>query len=350
MANSYTPDFINQLEAYSSAKSLKQTGTLWLNANESPFVKSTELGLDNLNRYPDPQPQLVIDRYSVYAGVCNSQVMMTRGADEGIELLVRTFAESGKDSITIFAPTYGMYKVSAQSHNVALNVLSQADLQRMPLDPLVEQIGDSKLVFICNPNNPTGELVSLSRISDITRKLEGKAIVVVDEAYFEFTGVDSSTSLINEFDNLVVLRTLSKAFALAGIRTGFLLTNEALLQPLKKVLAPYPVAGVIAQIAEEALSESNIASVKRQVVILNQLKEKLVQFLNASALTEQVLPSYANFVTVKLNDNTVYEKALQAGIVMRAFTLYDNQAWLRISIGSEQELQQLQQFFSALEQ
>lgn len=350
MANNYTPEFINDLVAYSSAKSLKQTGSLWLNANESPFTKSVEIALDNLNRYPDPQPQLVIDRYSAYANVANTQVMMTRGADEGIELLVRTFAESGKDSITLFAPTYGMYKVSAQSHNVALNVLTQSALQTEQIDTLVTQIGTSKLVFICNPNNPTGELVSLARISEIAKKLEGKAIVVVDEAYFEFSGETSATSLINEFDNLVVLRTLSKAFALAGIRTGFLMTNETLLAPLKKVLAPYPVAGVIAQLAADALSDSNIATVKRQVVILNQLKQKLSEFLEHSTLTEQVLPSYANFVTVKLVDNTLYDQALAEGIVMRAFTLYENESWLRISIGSEQELQQVQQFFSALEQ
>ena len=165
------PKNLNELKAYSSAKSMKLTGSTWLNANESPYAKTFDVSLDNLNRYPDPQPQAVIDAYADYAGVSEENVLMTRGADEGIELLVRTFCEPGKDSISIFAPTYGMYKVTADTHNVALNVLSQEQLLNDDKTTISEACAQSKLVFICNPNNPTGPILPVEKIAEIDRQL-----------------------------------------------------------------------------------------------------------------------------------------------------------------------------------
>lgn len=348
--NTLLPANIDALAAYSSAKSEKLTGTTWLNANESPYVKNIDISIDDLNRYPDPQPASVINRYAEYAQLSTEQVLMTRGADEGIELLVRTYCEPAKDSIALFLPTYGMYKVTADTHNVAINGLSQALLLEGSVDDIVSTVANSKLVFICNPNNPTGSLTSLDKIKAIATALEGKALVIVDEAYIEFCPEQSASKLINDYVNVVVLRTLSKAFALAGLRTGFTLAQEAVLLPIRKVIAPYPVSTVVASIAANALSTDAITSMRRQVSILNALKEKLKQWLNASPAVLNVLSGEGNFVTLKLANKNSFNVALDQGLVMRAFTLYGENDWLRISIGNEQELEQVKIWLDGLSQ
>ncbi|KZN60256.1 hypothetical protein N473_25070 [Pseudoalteromonas luteoviolacea CPMOR-1] len=341
MATSLLPKNIESLKAYSSAKSEKLTGNTWLNANESPFSKSIEISIDDLNRYPEPQPESVINAYSKYAQLSPTQVLMTRGADEGIELLMRTFCEPAKDSIAIFTPTYGMYKVSADTQNIAINALSQAQLKEAQVSELSALIGDAKLVFICNPNNPTGSLTPIDKIAALAKALENSALVVVDEAYIEFAPEQSAVSLLQDFDNVVVLRTLSKAFALAGLRTGFLLANDAVLNPVRKVIAPYPVSTAVAKIAEQALSVDAITQMRRQVSILNSNKAKLTTWLRNSPKVTQVLYGEGNFVTLQLSDKALIEQAMKAGTIMRPFTLFEEDNWLRISIGSEQELKQV---------
>ena len=342
------PDNIAALAAYSSDKSEKLTATTWLNANESPYAKNLELCIEDLNRYPDPQPQLVIDRYAAYTELKSDNVLMTRGADEGIELLVRTYCQPAKDSIALFLPTYGMYKVTADTHNVAINALTQELLLTANVDDIVTAVGSSKLVFICNPNNPTGSLTPLDKVKAIATALTGKALVIVDEAYIEFCPEQSATQLINEFSNIVVLRTLSKAFALAGLRTGFTLAQASVLAPIRKVIAPYPVSSVVASIAAQAVAPDAITSMRRQVSILNNLKLKLIEWLNASPAVLKILTGEGNFVTLKLADKNSFKVALEQGLVMRAFTLYGEDDWLRISIGSEQELEQVKIWLDGL--
>ena len=348
--NPLLPANIDALAAYSSAKSEKLTGTTWLNANESPYVKSIDISINDLNRYPDPQPASVINRYASYAQLTPEQVLMTRGADEGIELLVRTYCQPAQDSVALFLPTYGMYKVTADTHNVAINGLSQALLLDGTVDEIVTAVGNSKLVFICNPNNPTGSLTPLEKVKAIATALADKALIVVDEAYIEFCPEQSASKLINDFANIVVLRTLSKAFALAGLRTGFTLAQASVLAPIRKVIAPYPVSTVVASIAASALSPDAITSMRRQVSILNALRAKLKQWLEASPAVLQVLSGEGNFVTLKLADKNSFTIALEQGLVMRAFTLYGENDWLRISIGSEQELEQVKIWLDGLSQ
>ena len=343
------PDNIEALAAYSSAKSEKLTGTTWLNANESPYAKNLELSIEDLNRYPDPQPQLVIDRYAAYTELKSDNVLMTRGADEGIELLVRTYCQPAKDSIALFLPTYGMYKVTADTHNVAINALTQELLLTANVDDIVTAVGSSKLVFICNPNNPTGSLTPLDKVKAIATALAGKALVIVDEAYIEFCPEQSAAQLINEFSNIVVLRTLSKAFALAGLRTGFTLAQASVLAPIRKVIAPYPVSGVVASIAAQAIAPDAITSMRRQVTILNSLKLKLIDWLNASPAVLKILTGEGNFVTLKLANKDYFKQALKQGLVMRAFTLFNEDDWLRISIGNEQELEQVKIWLDGLQ-
>lgn len=338
------PKNIEQLKAYSSAKSEKLTGTTWLNANESPYTKVLEQRFEALNRYPDPQPQAVIEAYANYANVNAEQVLMTRGADEGIELLVRTFCQPSKDSIAIFTPTYGMYKVTADTHDVAINELSQKDLEELEVEELVTATAGAKLVFICNPNNPTGSMQSVERIAALAERLQDDAVVVIDEAYIEFCSEQTAAGLIADFSNVVVLRTLSKAFALAGLRVGFMLASEAILTPIRKVIAPYPVSSVVAQIAEQALTANAITQMQRQVSILNLAKEKLISWLEHSDIVTQVLVGEGNFVTLQLTDKQYINTAMEQGLIMRPFVLYGQDNWLRISIGNEQELKQVKRW------
>ncbi|KZN38543.1 hypothetical protein N480_12885 [Pseudoalteromonas luteoviolacea S2607] len=341
MSKSLLPKNIAELKAYSSAKSEKLTGTTWLNANESPYAKEFKLSLSNLNRYPEPQPENVINAYAKYAQLNAEQVLMTRGADEGIELLMRTYCESGKDSIAIFTPTYGMYKVSADTQNVAINELSQSLLLNADISEICASIGGAKLVFICNPNNPTGSLTPTSKIAALAKSLSGRALVVVDEAYIEFCPEQSAAPLLQDFENIAVLRTLSKAFALAGLRTGFLLANTKLLAPVRKVIAPYPVSTAVAMIAEQALNTDSVTQMRRQVSILNRNKDSLKTLLSNSPKVTQILSGEGNFVTLQLSDRSFIETAMQQGTIMRPFSLYGEDNWLRISIGSEQELEQV---------
>ncbi|MCF2855985.1 histidinol-phosphate transaminase [Pseudoalteromonas sp. SMS1] len=341
MSESLLPKNIAELKAYSSAKSEKLTGTTWLNANESPYAKEFQLNLNNLNRYPEPQPENVIKAYCNYSQLNPEQVLMTRGADEGIELLMRTYCESGKDSIAIFTPTYGMYKVSADTQNIAINELDQSLLLDGEVCEITQSVGNAKLVFVCNPNNPTGSLTPVSKIAALAKSLEGKAIVVVDEAYIEFCPEQSAVSLLQDFDNIAVLRTLSKAFALAGLRTGFLLANADLLVAVRKVIAPYPVSTAVALIAEQALSSDSVTQMRRQVAILNGNKTRLKTLLSESSKVTQVLSGEGNFVTLQLRNKCDIDVAMRTGTIMRPFTLFGEDNWLRISIGNEQELEQV---------
>jgi histidinol-phosphate aminotransferase len=226
--------------------------------------------------------------------------------------------------------------------------LSQEQLINDDKTTICEACAQSKLVFICNPNNPTGAILPVEKIAEIADELSGKAIVVVDEAYIEFCEAYSSVSLLKDFNNIVVLRTLSKAFALAGLRTGFMLSNSELLNIVRKVIAPYPVSTVVAAIAAQALSKDAITQVKRQVQILNAAKAELSLALKNSKQVVAVLDSYANFVTIRLKDKAAIDVAMQSGLIMRPFVLFDQDDWIRISIGTEQELQQVTEWLNGL--
>jgi histidinol-phosphate aminotransferase len=346
--NTLLPDNIEALTAYSSAKSEKIQGNTWLNANESPYVKDVNIIFTNLNRYPEPQPEAVIDAYADYAGLNSDHIIMTRGADEGIELLVRTYCVPNQDSIAIFLPTYGMYKVTADTHNVAINGLSQDLLLSGTVEDIIKAVSNSKLVFICNPNNPTGSITSIEKIIKITHALAGKALVVVDEAYIEFSESNSCAQVLKDCENLVILRTLSKAFALAGLRTGFMLGSPNALAPIRKVIAPYPVSSVVAQIAKTALSNDSIMQMRQQVVILNKAKQTLIHWLSHSSAVKNVLIGEGNFVTLQLKDKTSLSIAEKTGLIMRPFNLFGQDNWLRISIGNEQELKSVKQWLDVI--
>ena len=319
------------LQPYESARRIGGEGQIWINANESPFNNSD---IDNLNRYPECQPPALINAYAQYAKVRSEQVLTSRGADEAIELLIRTFCVPGKDSIACFGPTYGMYAISAQTFNVGVNALRLNDEYQLPND-IAEQVTDAKLVFICNPNNPTGTVISPEVIAQVIAKLPD-ALVVVDEAYIEFCPDYSVANLIDQFDNLIVLRTLSKAFALAGARCGFMLANSEIIEMVMRVIAPYPVPLPVSNLACEALSPQGIDTMKQQVSQLKQNGLRLSEALLRIGAT--VLPANGNFVLASFNHVTeIQNKLKQGGVVARAYkdpALADS---IRFSFASDEQ-------------
>lgn len=306
------------LTPYQSARRIGGQGDIWINANESPFNNSD---LDKVNRYPECQPAELINAYSRYSGVKPSQIIASRGADEAIELLIRTFCVPGKDSIACFGPTYGMYAISAATFNVGVIALNLThDYQLPDLWPtLIQQatVGKAKIVFICNPNNPTGTVIAKADIEQAIQAAP-ESLVVVDEAYIEFCPEYSVADLLDSYPNLVVLRTLSKAFALAGARCGFLLANDEVIDLVMRVIAPYPVPLPVSELAISALSQTGIDTMRTQVASLMEQGKRLSDAL--SAYGAKVLPAKGNYVLAQFDDvPNVATMLRDAGIVARAY-------------------------------
>ena len=335
--------YVKALQPYQSARRLYSGGQDWLNANESPFANDYQLDSSKLNRYPSCQPTSVINAYASYAGVKPEQTLVSRGADEGIELLVRAFCEPGKDSVLICPPTYGMYAISAQTFNVGVEQVPLNDDFSLNTDAMCALVGKVKVVFICSPNNPTGTDVPAAQIEAVLNAFADSAIVVVDEAYIEFSSAQSWASKLAQYPNLVVLRTLSKAFALAGIRCGFTLASAEIIQALLKVIAPYPLPEPVAQIAAQALSDESILHIKQQIAILDQQKGKLLYNLLEMPQFEQIGDSAANFILLRAAQREgLMNYLVSHGILIRDQSRQLNlQDCLRITVGSDEQNQRL---------
>ncbi|ADN75915.1 histidinol phosphate aminotransferase apoenzyme [Ferrimonas balearica DSM 9799] len=334
---------IAALTPYASARREAVGGTVWLNANESPWNNTT---INGVNRYPDCQPGAVRNGYASYAGVSPEQVLVTRGADEGIDLLIRTFCRPGIDRIASCGPSYGMYAISAATNAVGCDLLEWAEGYQLP-DDFVAQVRDCKLVFVCNPNNPSGTVIDPATLTGLAAQLPN-SLLVVDEAYIEFCPELTVTGALQQCPNLVVLRTLSKAFALAGARCGFTLANPAVIGLLEKVIAPYPVPEPVAQLAADALSPEGLRRMQTQVAQLNARREALAQRLTALPEVRQVLPSRANFLLFELKDaRRCYDQLASQGLFIRAYRHPQLTDWLRISIGADSEIEQVERALCA---
>lgn len=330
---------LKSLKPYESARRLFSGGRVFLNANESPFANDFCLNTDKFNRYPDCQPPAVIAAYAEYAGVEEAQVLNTRGADEGIELLIRAFCQPGKDRILICPPTYGMYAISAETCNIATEKAPlKADFS-LDVEAICQFKGKVNLVFICSPNNPTGTSVDPHQIKQVVEHFADTALVVVDEAYIEFDLENSWASSLPRYHNLVILRTLSKAYALAGLRCGFTLADPAVIQALLKVIAPYPVPEPVAQIAAQALSHQGVATMKAQVDFLDKQKQQLKSALSAFPDITLVGDDKANFILFRVPQ----KQALMDYLVANGVLIRDQSKQLglnnclRVTLGNEQQ-------------
>ncbi|EGR4434958.1 histidinol-phosphate transaminase [Vibrio cholerae] len=325
---------IQALTPYLSARRIGGSGDVWLNANESPFNNEYKTDFARLNRYSDCQPKAMIQAYANYAGVQPEQVLTSRGADEGIELLIRAFCEPNQDAILFCPPTYGMYAISAETFGVERKKVPLTADWQLDLPSIEANLDRVKLVFVCSPNNPTGNLVKRADIIKLLEMTKERAIVVMDEAYIDFCPEASTVDLLAQYPNLAILRTLSKAFALAGLRCGFTLANAEIINVLLKVIAPYPVPVPVAEIAVQALSEAGLARAKYQVLDLGANRAYLQVGLSMVPGV-QVFEGWGNYLLVKFPDgNALFKAAWEHGIILRNSPIEN---CVRISVGNREE-------------
>ncbi|OCG75449.1 histidinol-phosphate transaminase [Gilliamella sp. Nev6-6] len=330
---------VQKLTPYQSARRIGGNGDVWLNANEFPVAPHFELKEQSLNRYPEPQPEKVINRYAQYVGVTPEQVIVSRGADEAIELLMRAFCEPTQDSILYCPPTYGMYQVSAETLGIETKTVPTTADWQLDLQGIKQNLDKVKLIYVCSPNNPTGNLINPDDIKMLLDIAKDRALVIIDEAYIEFSPESSVVSWLANYPHLVILRTLSKAFALAGLRCGFTIANKAVIAALQKVIAPYPLATPVADIATQALSKDGINTMKLHVINLNKQKEKFTNQLSQLPIVEKVYPSRSNYLCVKFQDNKeVFNTLWNQGIILRDQSkVIGQQNMIRITIGTQAE-------------
>lgn len=336
-------DNVRALTPYQSARRLGGNGDVWLNANEFAQTQTWQLTQQTLNRYPECQPKAVIERYAAYAGVQPEQVLVSRGADEGIELLIRAFCEPGKDAVLFCPPTYGMYSVSAETIGVEYRTVPALEDWQLDLPAIAEQLDGVKVLFVCSPNNPTGNLINPDDLRQLLAMTAGKAIVVADEAYIEFCPQATLAGWLKEYPHLVILRTLSKAFALAGLRCGFTLANKPVIDLLMKVIAPYPLSTPVADIAAQALSEAGLALMRSNVADVLSTREWLIEQLQSCDCVEAVFPSETNYVLARFSaSSNVFKTLWDQGIILRDQNKQPSlSGCLRITVGTRAECERV---------
>ncbi|HEV7612520.1 MAG TPA: histidinol-phosphate transaminase [Steroidobacteraceae bacterium] len=310
-----------------------------LHANEVPWRPAGDTTLVGLNRYPEPQPKALIERLAALYGVPAAGVLATRGGDEAIDLLSRIYLRAGTDFILECTPTFGMYQVAARIQGAGVVDIPLERERGWALDPervLAAWHPKIKLAYLCSPNNPTANLLDAAALEEICGALDGKAIVVIDEAYIEWSRSLSLSRWLDRFSTLVILRTLSKAHALAGARIGALLANPMLIELANRIIPPYSLAQSSVEAALRALTAPELASGLVRIEGLLQEREYLRKGLAASPLVERVWPSDANFLLLDCRDADRFMRNTVAGglIVrdLRAHPLLPRS--LRVSVGT----------------
>lgn len=334
---------LRDFAGYSSARSEKRSGRVWLNANEAAWPSVADCD-GAVRRYPDPQPSLLRDALAALYGCASEQLLAGRGSDEAIDLLVRAFCRPGCDAIVITPPTFGMYAVNARLHGTAIVEVALrdgADGFACDFVALAEAAMRSaaKLVFLCSPGNPSGTLLPLVEIEILAERLRGRALVVVDEAYIEFADGESAIGLLGRQRNIAVLRTLSKAHALAAARIGSVIADAGLIAALQRCQAPYPLPTPCVNLALRALAQVPRNTTKARIATTMSEREKLYAALRAMPGVRQVYPSQANFLLARFDDpQAAFDGLLDAGVVVRDFRhapgLGDA---LRISLGTPEQ-------------
>lgn len=332
------------LKPYSSARDeFKTQGKkmIFLDANENPNE-------NGLNRYPDPQQGEVKAKISELKGVSEKNILLGNGSDEVLDLVFRAFCEPGNDNIITLPPTYGMYKVLADINNIEnKEILLNEDFEPDVPEILNAVDENTRIIFLCSPNNPSGNSFDEDKISSILDNFNG--LVVIDEAYIDFSENESWIQKLEFFPNLIVTQTFSKAFGLAGIRLGMLFASQDVITILNKIKPPYNINQQTQEQALKRLSDSE--EIKIQIADIKREKDSLLKQLLQVSFVNKIYPSDANFLLLKVDDaNRRYEDFLKMGIVLRNRStqpLCEN--CLRITVGTEKENEQLIRAFKKLD-
>ncbi len=320
------------LKPYSSARDeFKEFNKdlIFLDANENPFS-------NGLNRYPDPQQTKLKERLSELKGVSIANILLGNGSDEVLDLLIRAFCEPNQDEILILPPTYGMYQVLAEVNNVKLKAVNLSEEFQLRVEDILISISeDTKILFICSPNNPSGNSLNSRDIESLLKQFKG--LVVIDEAYIDFSSQCSWLNRLQEFPNLVITQTLSKAYGLAGIRLGICYASEFIISTLNKIKPPYNINELTQQKALEQLNNTEVFKTQVQQIITE--RNVLERELRSIAYISEIYPSDANFILVKVDEATKrYNQLIRNGIVVRNRSnqvLCEN--CLRITVGTTEE-------------
>ena len=342
------------MKPYSSARQEAPARGVLLNANEAPWpLFDSPANGYTLNRYPDPQPAALVESLAQRYGLPANHVLVTRGSDEGIDLLTRVFCRAGKDAVLHCPPTFGMYRIAAETQGAAVVSVPRQAAGGFAIDnqkvlTAVRQDDRIRLVFLTSPNNPTGDCVDETFLVTLLRAAEDRAIVVLDEAYAEFCRQPSAIGMIARHPQLVVLRTLSKGWASAGLRCGTVLAQPQLIDLLRRIIAPYPLASPVVALALRVLHPEMRRRQQQMLSAIDENKQILLSMLSKFSFVLEIWPGEANFVLLRVKD----AKALLAhctvnGVILRGFArdpaLLD---CIRISVGSKQDLAALEQALS----
>ena len=313
-----------------------------MHANEAPWRPKDDDTIAGLNRYPEPQPRALIERLAALYGVSTAQVLGTRGADEAIDVLSRIYLRAGADAILQCSPTFGMYQVAARIQGAGVIEIPLDRNHGWSIDP--QRVLDAwhpniKLVYLCSPNNPTANLLDEAALEHICTALDGKAIVVIDEAYIEWSRSESHVRWLGRFQTLALLRTLSKAHALAGARLGALLGSPELIQIAGRVIPPYALAQPTIEAGLRALEPGELAASQDKLEALLMEKDYLRRGLSHSPLVTKVWPSDTNFLLVDCHDADQFiNKSIAGGLIVRDLRAHPALPHsLRVSVGARAE-------------
>ena len=329
---------LKDLKPYSSARD-EYTGTasIFLDANENPY---SSVGGGDYTRYPDPYQKAVKKKIADIKGVDISSVFLGNGSDEPIDLLIRVFCEPKQDHIIILPPTYGMYQVAADISGVEVKAVPLTEDFQIDEDSLWDTItSDSKILFICSPNNPTGNLIDPKVIESIIFRFDG--LVVLDEAYIDFSDQQSFMSIIKDHNNVVILQTLSKAWGLAGVRFGMAFADAEIIQILNKVKYPYNINSLTQQKVLNALD--HVADKEKVVNKILDERTKLMEKLSTLPNVVYIYPTQANFVLVKMKDASLaYNHLMKDSIIVRDRSkVMQCEECLRLTVGTKEENENL---------
>jgi len=327
---------VKAMKSYSSARDefeSQDKDLVFLDANENPFP-------NGLNRYPDPQQMQLKNKLAALKGLRPSQILCGNGSDEVLDLIFRAFCEPNEDGIITLTPTYGMYAVLANLNGIQQQCVSlTADFQ-IDVPAVLNAIRpNSKLLFICSPNNPSGNVMSRTAIKEILKAFKG--LVVIDEAYIDFTDTESWLEDLSEHPNLVVTQTLSKAYGLAGISLGICYATEEIIAVLNKIKPPYNINSLTQKAAISAISQRE--NTKQQLKTILDQRTKLIREFKKIAWIEKLYPTDANFILIRVdNANLRYEQLKNKGIIVRNRTREDGCTnCLRITVGTAEENKRL---------
>lgn len=336
MIDSLVREHLRTFKPYTSARSEVNEASYFLDANELALGSPVAFGGIHLNRYPDPYQSVLRSALAARVGVSQDMVFVGAGSDEIIDLLIRLFCEPSRNSIVIAEPTYGVYRVAANVSGVEVIAVELDSHFQLDVRLLLGSLKPTtKIIFVCSPNNPTGNLLRREDILAICR--ESRAVVVVDQAYVEFAELSGDLAQeVNRCNNLVILRTLSKAWGLAGIRLGYAVCNPSIVSYLLRIKAPYNINSVSSELALDALKKTDFLSASTFNV--KSERNRLENELKSVQGVRRVYSSQANFLLVEFADvRKVYEDLLQKGIVVRRRHEVRLSNCLRVTVGSPPE-------------